>query len=271
MLNHAKALQGYKLEGRDGEIGKVDEFYFDDQYWVVRYLVADTGNWFTGRQVLISPYALGEVNFSKHNITIGLTKKQIEESPSLDTDLPVSRQFESDYYDHYGWPRYWTGSNMWGMFSTPNSNVENWKKITQLNKAWDPHLRSTNKVSGYGIHAEDGEIGHIKDFIIDDTTWAIRYLIVDTQNWWPGKQVLISPEWVEQVSWEEKKVVVNLMRETIKLAPEYIEDALPTRIYEIGLHQHYHRPGYWDKPEPDVHEHSSWRTHGEPTVALTNF
>jgi hypothetical protein len=94
----------------------------------------------------------------------------------------------------------------------------------------------------------------VADFIIDDETWAIRYLIVDTQNWWPGKKVLISPKWIERVSWSELKVFVNLTRETIRQSPEYKEDALPTRIYEQGLHQHYNRPGYWED-EPVVKEH----------------
>ena len=271
MLSKANTLKGYTLDSLDGEIGKVKEFYFDDQYWTVRYLVADTGNWHTGKQVLISPYALGEVSVAKHHITIGLTKKQIEESPSLDTDKPVSRQFEMSYYGYYGWPTYWSGGYMWGNHPSIMRDSENWKQTAQEKKTWDPHLRSTHKVSGYGIHAADGEIGHIKDFIIDDDTWAIRYLIVDTQNWWPGKQVLISPEWIERVSWDESKVFVNLSRDAIKLSPEYREDALPTRIYEVELHQHYHRPGYWDKPEPDVHEHSSWREHSDHKEALTGF
>lgn len=271
MFNNAKALQGYKLESIDGEIGKVDEFYFDDRYWTVRYLVADTGNWLTGRKVLISPYALGEVNILKRHITIGLTKKQIEESPSLDTDMPVSQQFESDYYKYYGWPSYWRGTFAWGSFPNTVRNPKKWKESEKSEKTWDYHLRSTHEVSSYNIHASDGEIGRVKDFIIDDDTWAIRYLIVDAQNWWSGKCVLISPQWIEMVSWDKSTVFVNLSRETIKQSPEYLEDALTTRNYEIGLHKHYNRPGYWDKPEPDVHEHSSWRTAGERKGGLTTF
>jgi len=100
-------------------------------------------------------------------------------------------------------------------------------------------------VSGHHIQAADGEIGHVDDFIIDDETWAIRYLIIDTGNWWPGKKVLISPQWIERVSWLESKVFVNLPSETIKQAPEYTEESLLTRDYETGLHRHYQRQGYW--------------------------
>jgi hypothetical protein len=245
MLSKAKTLKGYKMDSLDGEIGKVKEFYFDDRHWTIRYLVADTGNWLTGRQVLISPYALGAVVREEQHITIDLTKKQIEDSPSLNSDKPVSRQFEEAYYGYYGLPVYWGGPYMWGAYPYVVRDREKWKEFTQGEKAWDPHLRSTYDVSGHHIQALDGELGHVQDFIIDDETWAIRYLIVDTHNWWPGKKVLVSPQWIERVSWGESKVFVNLSREAIKQSPEYTEESLLTRDYEIGLHRHYNRQGYW--------------------------
>jgi hypothetical protein len=245
MLIKAKTLEGFKLDSLDGEIGKVKEFYFDDRHWTIRYLVADTGNWLTGRQVLISPYALGDVNREEQNIAVDLTKKQIEDSPSLDTDKPVSHQFEQAYYGHYLYPIYWGGPYSWGPYPYPMRDREKWKTSTQGKKKGDHHLRSTYGVSGHHIQALDGEIGHVQDFIIDDETWAIRYLVIDTHNWWPGKKVLVSPQWIERVSWGERKVFVNLSRETIKQSPVYTEESLLTRDYEIGLHQHYKRQGYW--------------------------
>ncbi|MGB7736239.1 MAG: PRC-barrel domain-containing protein [Thermoguttaceae bacterium] len=254
MLSIAKTLKGYKLHGLDGEIGRVKEFYFDDRHWTIRYLVADTGNWLSDRQVLISPYALGVVNKEEQRIAIDLTKKQIEDSPSLRSDKPVSRQFEEGYIEYYGWPVYWSGPYAWGpspyMVREPNKRRE----PTHSEKAWDPHLRSTHDVSGYHIQATDGEIGHVEDFIIDDETWAIRYLIVDTRNWWPGKKVLVSPQWIERVSWNESKVFVNLSREVIRRSPEYRMESLPTRDYETGLYLHYDRLGYWiDEPAAEKH------------------
>ena len=245
MLNRAIALMGYKLHSLDGELGKVKDFYFDDRHWAIRYLVADTGQWISFRQVLISPYALLAVNSKEQNIAVDLTKKQIEDSPPLDSDKPVSRQFEQAYYGHYGWPSYWNGPYMWGYYPYPMRDPAKWTHAAQEEKAWDPHLRSTRGVTGYNIHAADGEIGHVKDFLIDDETWAIRYLIVDTGNWWPGKKVLVSPQWTERVSWPDKKVFVNLSRETIKESPEYINEFLPTREYEERLHGHYNIKGYW--------------------------
>jgi uncharacterized protein YrrD len=245
MLIKAKSLKGYKLDSKDGEIGKVKEFYFDDKHWAIRYLVADTGNWLTGNQVLISPYALISVNKEEEQIGINLTKKQIEDSPSLDSDKPVSHQFEMDFYGYYGYPMYWGGPYMWGAYPYIVRDREKWGPSIQDKKAWDPHLRSTYNVSGSQIQAKDGDIGHVEDFIIDDETWAIRYLIIDTKNWWLGKKVLVSPNWIERVSWSESKVFVNLTRENIKQSPEYTEESLLTRDYETRLHRHYNRHGYW--------------------------
>lgn len=250
MLIRAKTLKGYKLEAIDGEIGKAKEFYFDDLHWAVRYLVADTGNWLTGKQVLISPYAMVCANNLKENIDINLSIEQIENSPSLISDKPVSRQFEIEYYGYYGWPSYWSGDYMWGNYPDIMRDSKDWIPIDQNKKYGDPHLRSTNAITGYHIHAKDGDIGHVVDFIIDDKSWAIRYLIIDTTNWFAGKKVLISPKWIDHISWEESKVFVDLSSEEIKQAPEYTEEALLTRDYETQLHKYYIRNVYWsEQPE----------------------
>lgn len=245
MLTKAETLTGYKLDSIDGEIGKVKELYFDDRHWTIRYLVAETGSWLMDRQVLISPYALKAVIREEQHIEVELTKKQIEDSPSWQSDKPVSRQFEESYYGYYEWPMYWGGLYNWGYYPYPIRDREQWKENTQGEQAWDHHLRSTDNVRGYHLHASDGDIGHVEDFIIDDETWAIRYLVVGTRNWWPGKKVLVSPQWIERVSWSDSKVFVNLSREAIKQSPEYAWESLLTRDYEIGLHDHYSRKGYW--------------------------
>ena len=245
MLSKVKTLNGYKLESLDGEIGRVKEFYFDDRHWTIRYLVADTGTWLTGREVLISPYALKGVIKGEKHLSVNLTKKQIEKSPSLDSHKPVSKQFEDAYYGYYGWPTYWSGSSVWGNSTYLERDRNKWGEFTKNEKSWDRHLRSTHEVTGYHLQALDGEIGHIEDFVIDDETWAIRYLIVGTKNWWPAKKVLVSPLWIERVSWSESKLFLNLSCESIKRSPEYTEESLLTRDYETGLHRHYDRKAYW--------------------------
>jgi len=253
MLRNAEEFKNFKLRARDGDIGKSREFYFDDHHWTVRYLVAETGGWLGGREVLISPYALDPVNEADQVLPVNLTKKQIEESPSLNSNQPASRQHEMDYYRYYGWPMYWGGPYMWGPVAYPAIQGEGWTGPNQdyagLENKGDPHLRSTQAVTGYHIQALDGEIGHVADFIIDEKTWAIRYLVIDTKNWWAGRHVLVSPQWIERVSWEESKVFVNLSREIIRSSPEFSPETL-SREYETELHQHYNRQGYWADESP---------------------
>jgi hypothetical protein len=245
LLYKVNTLAGYKLHCLDGDIGGIKEFYFDDHLWTIRYLVADTGNWLANRQVLISPYALVALHREEKNISINLTMKQIENSPAIATDQPVSRQYEESYYSYFGWTMYWGGPNTWGLYPDIVRERDNFHGSNKGEKPWDAHLRSTSNVTGYRIHAVDGEIGHIDDFIVDDVTWEVRYLVVNTQNWWPGKKVLISPKWIARVSWSESTVFVNHNRESIKSAPEYSETSLLARGYEAALHKHYDLQGYW--------------------------
>ena len=252
MLSKAKTLEKYKLIGKDGKIGRVEDFYFDDRHWVIRYLVVETGNWLTGRQVLLSPYSLEAINKEEENITVSLSEKQIEDSPPLESAKPVSRQFEKDYFSYYGYPTYWQGEFLWGTSPFLIREFEKQEdEKREKEKSWDPHLRSTDNVTGHHIQAKDGVIGHVEDFIIDDETWAIRYLIIDTKNWWGGKKVLISPNWIDRISWEELKVYVNLTKESIKNSPEYSDDLFVSRDYEDKLHEHYKRKGYWKDDFPD--------------------
>jgi hypothetical protein len=244
-----KNLKGYAIGATDGDIGKVDDFYFDDEFWTIRYLVAETGSWLFNRKVLISPFALGKVDVSRERLDVTLTKKQVEKSPGIDTDKPVSRQHEASYFDYYGYPYYWVGPDLWGPMAYPRLSGAVQRRNEEANakreEAYDSHLRSANIVTGYHIEATDGGIGHVEDFIIDGETWEIRYMVVDTQNWWPGKKVLVAPQWNDRVSWDDSRVYVDLSRETIKNGPEYHPEALD-RKYEEALYDHYKRPKYWE-------------------------
>jgi hypothetical protein len=131
---------------------------------------------------------------------------------------------------------------MWGAVANLDRNPENWTGSVNGEKSWDPHLRSTGAVRGYHIHAVDGEIGHIVDFLIEDESWAIRYIVVTTRNWWPGKHILIAIEWIDRVSWNESRIFVSLTRDEIRKSPEYLASTFPSKDYEQELHAHYHRP-----------------------------
>lgn len=276
MLWKTNELKGCRLGALDGQIGHVKDFYFDDQAWTIRYLVADTGNWLPHRKVLLSPHAVNSIHPGAHLgetareigdtfnvpgihaahhpvIEVNLTKKQIEESPSIETHKPVSRQFEAQYFQYYGWPYYWPGPLLWGPMAYPDTDLvlPPPAAAEPPNRAEaegeDAHLRSALEVSGYEIQALDRHFGHVEQFIFDDESWAVRYLVLDTRNWWPGKRVLISPLWISWVSWPELKVYVDLDRDTVQRAPEYDPAAPLTRAYEGKLFEHYNRPPYWSQ------------------------
>ncbi|TAM47847.1 MAG: PRC-barrel domain containing protein [Acidobacteria bacterium] len=257
MLRSMKHLDGFAIGATDGDIGTVREFYFDDVSYTVRYAVVDTGNWLGERKVLLSPIAFRAMDWEHKRITAALTKDQVEKSPDIDTQKPVSRQHEIAYYGYYGYTPYWAGSYLWGAFPYPYpaagpvlsaEELERERRWNWESKDWqDPHLRSSLAVTGYHIQATDGDIGHVEDFLVDDRSWAIRYMIVDTTNWWPGKKVLVSPAWIERVDWAEAKVHVDVGREQIRTSPEYDPARPIERAYETRLHGHYAKPGYWNK------------------------
>lgn len=247
MLTNAKTIRDYKVNGVDGEVGGIKDFFFDDHFWTVRYLVVNTGSWLKKRQVLISPYFLGTVDHSLEFINVDLTKEEIKNSPPLESDMPVSRQYEEQYYGHFGAPVYWGGSSMWGSSQSIIRDREKWDTIESGEGSWDPNLQSGKDVTGLNIQTINDEIGEVDDFIIDDDTWAIRYLVIDTGKWLPGKKVLVSPQWIDRISWDDSKVFVDISREAIENSPEYHDGELLTRDYETRLHKHYNKMGYWSE------------------------
>src|SRR5664279_4502288 len=198
MLRIVKELYGAKLGASDGEIGQVKDFYFEDQNWVVRYLVAGTGSWLAGRKVLISPHAFGSLHQAGELVLVNLTRKQIENSPSIESHKPVSRQYEEEYHRYYGWPFYWQGSGLWGMSGFPILELppnplpsDSPNAIGPQPESTDAHLRSTQAVNGYHLQASDGIVGHVCDFMMDDKSWAIGQLVIKIGHRLSGKEVLI--------------------------------------------------------------------------------
>lgn len=257
MLYSVQHLQGFTIGATDGTIGKVKDLYFDDEAWVVRYVVVNTSSWLGGREVLISPYAIGEPDRTGNVLPVSVTKEQVKNSPGVDSDQPISRQYEKTYLGYYGYPYYWGGSGLWGEGAYPGSLLTGMgtgdypgylgylRSPSNDASSGDPHLRSCEAIKGYHVHARDGEIGHVDGFIVDDSTWSIRYLIVNTSNWWVGHQVIISPEWLDTVGWLESSVTTHLDRQGIKDAPSYRGAFALEREDEAGLYEHYGRSAYW--------------------------
>ncbi len=246
MLRNVKAVINYVLLAQDGEIGRCNDFLFDDEKWTVRYMVADTRKWLPGRKVLISPLMLGEVDWAARQIQVELTRRQIENSPPLEIDAPVSRQYEIIYGQFFDTASYWGGGNLWGRHPSPSLlRAEQDKLATDFEIPEETKLRSVKEVTGYHIQASDGEIGHVEDFIVDDEAWCLRYIVVDTRNWLPGRKVLVSPLWASTVDWAEAKLWVDLSTDNIKNSPEYDPLAPINRVYERKLYDYYGRPVYW--------------------------
>jgi len=228
MLQGIKPLYGNKLGASDGDIGHVKDFFFDDQNWAIRYVVADTGSWLPERQVLISPHAFVNLHQSAKVLAVNLTRKQIENSPPIESHKPVSRQYEEEYHRYYGWPYYWQGGGLWGMGGFPILELPPKPLPTvpaTVNgpqpKRADAHLRSTQAVNGYHLQASDGTIGHICDFMMDTRSWAISELVIKIGHRFSGKEVQIPASAVDRISWDESKVFVHLPKEVVEQSPQH--------------------------------------------------
>jgi PRC-barrel domain protein len=257
MLRSLKSLEKYRIGASDGHIGHIKDFYFDDDAWAVRYIVVDTGNWLAGRDVLISPISVDHTSWSEQTLPVHITREQVRNSPGIDTDKPVSRQNEEKLFGFYGYPYYWGGAGTWGdglypyalspgYISPREGRVEHERKLEGYlrderarHRNDNPNLRSCNAVAGYRVHANDGELGHVTDFLVDADTWAIRQVVIDTSNWWLGHKVLVAPWWITGVQWSERLVAVDLARDRIRNSPYYDPAVEWSETQDQHLHQHY--------------------------------
>lgn len=221
MQRNAKNMIGFPVKATDGEVGEVDDFCFDIATWTIRYLVVKTGNWLSNRKVLIATGALGKTDQASRDFSVTISRQQVRYSPDIDTEQNVRREHEITLHEYYRWQPYWTNPFVGGFGILEHPLFESLATETSEseNRA-DPHLRSTRHVTGYHIHATDGEIGHVTDFIINEENWAIESLVVDTRNWLPGKKVLISPSWIMSLDWAAATVYVDRSRDSVKSSPE---------------------------------------------------
>lgn len=235
MLQSIKHLYGNDLGASDGEIGHVRDFYFDDKNWAIRYVVADTGSWLPGRQVLISPRAFGGFHQTGKILSVNLSRKQIEGGPVIESHKPVSRQYEEEYNRYYGWPPYWEGSGLWGrdkfpILSMPPKTMPHQETATTNQKPEhaDAHLRSTQAVNGYHIKASDGIIGHVCDFMMDTKNWAICQLVIKIGHRFTGKEVQIPMTEIDRISYEDSTVFVNLTMQAVEQSSAH--DMAPVNV-----------------------------------------
>lgn len=241
MLRSLNDLRKFKIRAKDGDLGSVHDFYFDDELWMVRFYVVDTGTWLTGRKVLISPVAAGEADMREEVIPVDLTMEQVKNSPDVSTEKPVSKQDVSGLYSYYGWAFPWEGA----VYMPPSLAADPSAIQEPEEPTGDPHLRSAKEVIGYRVEATDGEIGHVEDMLMDDDDVRIRYLVVDTKNFLPGRHVLIAPDWVRELQYPSQKAILDLTRKEIEGSPEFSPLEPLDRDKEARIFTHYRRRPYW--------------------------
>jgi sporulation protein YlmC with PRC-barrel domain len=256
MILVGSALKGYTVEANDGKIGTVSDFLFDDKTWKIRWMVVDTGGWLTGRKILVHPSAIMHPDYHREELRVRLSKKQVEDSPDILSDAPVSKQVQTNLYGYYGWDTLWGVGNYFpyspygigAAFDPPpfrgDAGVLEADRNGSILNDGDPELRSTTEIIGYHIQAKDGPIGHLENFLVDDASWGIRYLIIDTKNWWPGKHVLMSPYAVTEISWSQRDVTLDVSRQQVQGSPTWDPVDIINSDYEHRLHGYYGWPGY---------------------------
>ncbi len=261
MLRSMNDLEDYAIHASDGNIGHLKDFTFDDNAWVIRYLVVDAGAWLSSRMVLISPIGLGAPNWGEKTIPVSITKEQVRNSPAYDVQKPVTKRNEVEYLGYYNYPYYWGGPSLWGNdiypgrfttgsggFNAPPFVLRPPPPQPEDTEA-DPHtvhaLRSGKGLIGTRVVGSDGDIGLIKDLLIDEQSWAIRYLVVKTSGWSQFHQVLIAPKWIKTISWTDTVISIDMSRHDVKGAPHFDSSVTIDRQFEAGLHEHYGQPGYW--------------------------
>lgn len=250
MLVKTSALLNRPVETKNGSLGKTDDVLVDDHSWVTRYLIVNTGSWLVRKKVLVSPLSVAHKAQCEGAISLNLTREELESSPDIDMELPVSRQHEAEYYRHFKWPYYWTGAGIMGTaaYAHPHAPREDSGPFANMipdetpeeHQARDSHLRSIRDLKGYSIESADfKDFGHIQDFYIDDRTWAIHYVVLDTGRWLHGKTILLPPEWVQTVQWSERRLQVNLPQNIIQGAPVFDLQKPIEESTEQALHRYY--------------------------------
>ena len=258
MLKNLKKIINFKILARDSNdlFGKVKDVYFDDEKWTVRYLEVDTGKWLSERLTLVSPYNVIEVDWEEGVVWVNLSRKQVEAGPKSELHMPITRHFETQYNTHYGLPDYWTSGygveidGLWAGHYFPHlpERLDTYKFQNDDQINLDQHMRSMNEVLGYHIQAVgDDNFGSINDFILEEDTWAIRYIVIDTHKFLPlGKKILFSPAWVNKFDWNRKKLATDFHRKVIESCPSYDPQIPIENLIEESLFSHFGRSGDWN-------------------------
>ncbi|WP_339771034.1 PRC-barrel domain containing protein [uncultured Paraglaciecola sp.] len=243
MFTGLRDIQRFTIAATDGDIGVIKDFLFDDRAWTIRYMYVDTHKWLPlGEKVLISPISLREIDTDDEKIHVALSKQQIKDSPSIDEEKTVSREYEEILFSYLGYGYYWTGPGAWGEYANPTSLVNQHAfeqantDLVEHNKSHANHLRSIDELQGYDVIAGGQTVGHIHDLILDTENWEIPFIIIDTDNWLPGgKKLLLAPKHIDDINWLEQRVHCTLPSTDIEHCPECDHDLLNDNDYKLKV------------------------------------
>jgi sporulation protein YlmC with PRC-barrel domain len=263
MLRSLNDIQDYAMHATDGDIGHLRDVTFDERTWVVRYLVVDAGTWLANRQVLISPIGIAPINWREQSIPVSITRQQVERSPAFDSLQPLTREHEIEYLGHYRFPFYWGGTNIWGSETYPRDlkvpsvglDIPPFNLLREEQGDFparesgvmhqDPALHSAIGLKGCRVVASDGDVGHVTDLVFDEDTWAIRYLVVETTDWWQAHQLLIAPQSIDKIDWGDITINLSMVRHEVKAFPHHDPSVKVDRHDEVGAAQPHVSPDYW--------------------------
>lgn len=271
MLHKAHTLIGTKIHATDGEMGHIEDFYFDDAKWMVRYMIVRTGSWFSGKRVMLAPSTIRDVIWEKHSIFVNLSQEQITKSPDLNMEMPVTREQEIELVQQLNYPDFWSGtpgpiddaistmgfaatgvavmgtgpagsppevpdeiasdiystdisnSSMLGPDSSNTAEGEVEASVTRAAQAgaMGVQLHEVKRLTGFHVVGNDEPVGKVSDFMIDDESWQIPSLLVDTTAWWPGGEVLVATDLITGITPSHSQVHINATRDQVKGSPEY--------------------------------------------------
>ncbi len=251
MLISTSRIEGSKISATDGTIGKVTTFVVDDEQWVLRYIVARGGPPLFGREVLLSPASVTGTVGEQEQIEVGLTRDQVKNAPPADLNRPMSRRQEEEFHRYYQLPVYWGAGGLWGPAMTPAEAGTVAYQPTEEYERTAPsmdetHLRSTSELEGYDVTAAGTNVGTVSDFLIEVSTWAVRYLRISTDDDSRGADLFISPHWTDEISWADRRIGLSVASERLYATPRVGTDGTLSREEEEELHRHFGKPGYWN-------------------------
>lgn len=194
-------------------IGIVDDLLIEDGSWNVRYLAVTTNVPLT-RRVLLSPVAIDRFDHASKSIATTLTAQQVVDSPPLNCDQPISRQYEEALVDYFGWPIYWFGRTILKPQTLEAMAASD--AMSSVDETSCTNLRSAAEICGYQIQTHNGVAGVMNDLVIQLDAWTVDFATADSKSWLPSESSMFSTNWIRQIDWYSQNVAIDLSKSALE-------------------------------------------------------